>query len=270
MKQNKLIKAITVISDNVEKNKPAVLLGCTIVGVILTATSAYKFGQKMTKIKKTYNEDMNKVDPADTKAKVSVVKEVAKEVIPAAIPTAIIGGATIACAVGSHSESMKRIALLTAAYNLSETTVKDLNNKMQDMLGDKKTKSIKDAIAKDKLNADKSPIINENIIITGNGDVLCKDLHSGRYFYSNSEKIGQVINKMSSDIQTEMYISLNDFYSELGIPRIPLGDDLGWNIDDCQRGMLPITKSPLLTEDGRPCICIDYDVSPRFDYRRLH
>lgn len=270
MKENKIVKTVINITEKAEKNKPAILMGCAIVGVIATAVSAYKFGIKAKEILDIAKKDMSDVAPDDKNAKKVVVGETAKKIVPAAIPTVIMGTITIACMVGSHSESMKRIALLSAAYNLSETTVKDLNNKMQEVLGDKKTKSIKDAIAKDKLDKDKTPITSENVIITGNGDVLCKDLYTGRYFMSNNEKINQAIFKLSSDIQTDMYISLNDLYSELGIPRVPMGDDLGWNVDDCQQGMLAITKSAVLTEDGRPCLCLDYDISIRNDFRRLY
>ena len=33
-------------------------------------------------------------------------------------------------------------------------------------------------------------------------------------------------------IRDRMYISLNDFYYEIGLDNIKLGDELGWNIDD--------------------------------------
>lgn len=69
---------------------------------------------------------------------------------------------------------------------------------------------------------------------------------------------------------TDMYVSLNDFYELIGIPEIPMGNDLGWNVDDCIRGQVPITLTALLTEEQTPCLCVEYDAKLRADYRNLH
>lgn len=108
------------------------------------------------------------------------------------------------------------------------------------------------------------------IIITSGGDNLCKDLYSGRFFRSNAQKIGQAINELTYDIQSDMYVSLNDFYDKLELPRIPLGDDLGWNIDDLVNRRLPICYTAILTDDGTPCLCVEYDANLRSDFRKLH
>ena len=92
-------------------------------------------------------------------------------------------------------------------------------------------------------------------------------------FYSTAEKIKQAIVKCSSDVQQDMWVSLNEFYDEINSPQlehIPMGDDLGWNVEDTCRGQLPITLTALLTDDGKPCLCIDYDISIRDDFRNLH
>ena len=63
-----------------------------------------------------------------------------------------------------------------------------------------------------------------------------------------------------------MYVSLNDFYYEIGLPSIKLGDDIGWNIDN---GYIDLHFSSQLAEDGRPCLVIDYLYGPRYDYRNF-
>ena len=149
---------------------------------------------------------------------------------------------------------------------------------MEEMLGEKKTRAIKDSIMKDKLYAsekkqDQKLLGDGNVYVPDNGYVLCKDLYSGRMFYSTAEKIKQAIVKCSSDVQQDMWVSLNEFYDEINSPQlehIPMGDDLGWNVEDTCRGQLPITLTALLTDDGKPCLCIDYDISIRDDFRNLH
>jgi hypothetical protein len=58
-------------------------------------------------------------------------------------------------------------------------------------------------------------------------------------------------------------VSLNEFYDELGLSHIAVGDDLGWNIE---KGGIDISFSTQLAEDGMPCLVVNYDVKPRYDY----
>ena len=277
MKSNKVTELLGKAEIFTKKNSPVILTGLAIVGVISTAYAAYKAGPRADKILEAYRKDMRDCHPNDKEAKRAVVGETVKKMVPVVAPPIIMGGTTIACIVGSHSVSSRRIAALSAAYSLSETTVKNLNSKMEEMLGEKKARAIKDSIMKDKLKADsekdKKILSDGQLVIPSDGTVLCKDLYSGRLFYSNAEKIKQAIAKCSYEIISDMYISLNNFYEAIDspqLPRIPMGEDLGWNIDDTLNGKLPITLSALLTDDNKPCLCIDYDISVRDDFRNLH
>ena len=60
-----------------------------------------------------------------------------------------------------------------------------------------------------------------------------------------------------------MSASLNEFYYELGLDGIKLGDDLGWSYGT---GGVDIEFSSQLTEDNTPCLVIDYKVLPEYDY----
>mgnify|MGYP007102022932 FL=1 len=61
-----------------------------------------------------------------------------------------------------------------------------------------------------------------------------------------------------------MYIPLNDFYSELGLPNIEAGELLGWNID---RGYLDVRFDTQLADDGTPALVVNYQVIPKYGYR---
>lgn len=278
MKSNSITEWIGKAEIFTKKNSPAILTGLAIIGVISTAYSAYKAGSRAGKILEEYHKDMKDCRRDDKEAKRAVVGETAKKMIPVMAPTTIMGASTIACIVGSHSVSSRRIAALSAAYSISESTVKNLNSKMEEMLGEKKTRAVKDAIMKDKLKSDsekdRNLLSDENFVFPNDGTVLCKDLQSGRLFHSNAEKIKQAIVKCSYDIISDMYVSLNDFYAAIDspeLPGIPIGNDIGWNVDDIVNGKLPITLTALLTEDNRPCLCIDYDyINFREDFRNLH
>lgn len=276
MKSNKIMDLLGKAEIFTKKNSPVILTGLAVVGVISTAYSALKAGSRASKILEEYRKDMRDCYQDDKEAKRAVAGEMAKKMIPVVAPTVIMGGSTIACIIGSNSISSRRIAVLSAAYSLSESTVKSLNSKMDEILGEKKTQMIKESIMKDKLKesekTEQKILGDGNVVIPDNGYVLCKDLYSGRSFYSTAEKIKQAIVKCSFDVQQDMWVSLNDFYDEIGSPQlehIPMGDDLGWNVDDTIRGQLPITLTAILTNDGKPCLCVDADINIRSDYRHL-
>lgn len=71
-------------------------------------------------------------------------------------------------------------------------------------------------------------------------------------------------NELNRRMRDEMYISLNDFYYEIGLNRTSIGDELGWNIDN---GYIDLSFSSQLADDGTPCLVIEYCVEPRYDFR---
>lgn len=265
-------KGIKKLLKNVEgftkRNQAGLLTGTALVGLVATSYMAYKAGLKAHDILEKRKKEVELAED-DKAAKIAANKKATVEMAKVVAPTVILGVATAGCVVGSHASSARKIALLSAAYSMSENAVKDLNGKMTEVLGEKKTRSIKDAIVKDKLDLGEKPKEN-NIIITGGGDVLCKDIYSGRYFRSNAQTIGQVINELSGRCQSEMYVSLNDLYEELNIDPIPMGNDFGWDVDDLVSYQLPISIVAQLTKDNQPCLCLDYDARLRRDYRSYH
>lgn len=104
------------------------------------------------------------------------------------------------------------------------------------------------------------------MFITEKGNTLCYDVVSGRYFRSDIDKIKKAENELNHRMISEMYISLNEFYYEVGLPRTSIGDELGWNIDG---GLIGLEFSSQLAEDGTPCLVIDYGIAPRYEYEKL-
>lgn len=258
--KNKLVETVNNVMDFTKKNEPAILTGAGVAGVFITAWMAFKAGPKAQAIIEKYE--------SQPKAKGST-KEMVKELAPVVLPPVGMAVATSVAIIGSNKVSSKRIAVLSAAYTMSSDALKDYQNKVAEVVKPEKVQKVKEAIAQEKL--DKNPITpSTDVIVTGDGDVLCMDCYSGRYFRSNAQKIGQAINELSADLQTDMYVSLNDLYSKLNMPSVPMGDDFGWNIDDLARGQLEIGITACLTPDKQPCLVVNYDVSPREDFRSLH
>lgn len=272
-KSSKVSQLLDKVTSFGEKNGPALLTGTAIVGLVVTGVAAYKAGLKAHDILERKKEEMNHVETGDKEAIKAVKKETVKELVPVLAGPIIAGVATAGCMIGSTAAASRKIAIISAAYNFSEKGLKDLNEKMQDMLGEKKTKAIKDAIGKDRLDAIDLPKEGSPVLLMGDGDVLCCDLYTGRYFRSNAQKIGEAINRLSHDVQMEMWVCLNDLYELINSPdlsSVPMGNDFGWDVDDCVRGQVPITFTAQLTSDQKPCLCLDYDAKPRRDMRSLY
>lgn len=240
------------------KHDSDILTGGVIVGLITSIYLTYKTTPKINEVLDQHKEMLsNGVE------KKEVVKVTVKKIVKASIPVVISVGATIACAIGSNRRANNKIAVLGAAYSLANSTAKDLNHKMNDILGEKKTKEIKDAIAKEKVGTiPKEPEHtggNSTAMVMGDGLVWCKDLQTGRFFKSNQQKLGEAKNQVCALAMREGYARLNDFYEYLNnpsLPPIPLGNELGWSDNDAMCGDLDIIFSSILSDDGQPCISV--------------
>lgn len=253
------------VQKTMGKHAPQILTGVGIAGMLTTVVLAVRSTPKalnlMDEKKKELNTD--KLTPVET------VKATWKCYAPAVVT----GIASTACIIGGVSIGARRTAALATAYKISETALHEYKDKVVETIGEKKEKVISEKVAQDKI--DKDPVVKKQIIMTGGGDVLCYDPLSGRYFMSSMEKIREAKNSVNELLIAEMYASLNDFYDCIGLGHTKLGEDLGWNIDS---GTLQIDFDTALTDkeakqqginDGTPCLVLDYNIGPRYDFNRL-
>ena len=190
-------------------------------------------------------------------------KETFKTVWRCYLPTAVLTLMSTACLIGASSVHIRRNAVLATAYRLSETAMAEYKNKVIETIGEKKEKTIRDEINKDKLQ--ENPVNTKEIILTEKGNTLCYEPMSGRYFKSDIDQITKAINRINNRINSEFYVSLNDLYEELGLEGTALGCELGWNSN---MGMIEANFSSQLASDGTPCLVLDVDKPPRYDYDR--
>lgn len=243
---------IQTVKSVLVKRSPEILTGIGIAGMVATTVLAVKATPKALKL--IEEAEYEKGD--DLKA-----TEKVKACWKCYIPVAVTGVTSVACLVGASSVNARRNAALAAAYTISDSALREYREKVVETIGEKKEKVVRDAVAKEKI--EKDPVSTKEVIITEKGDTLCYDGIFGRYFKSDMETIKRAVNKINRQIVCDMYVSLNEFYDELGLSHVPIGDDLGWNIDD---GQIEIDFSSQLAEDGTPCLVINYSASPRYDY----
>ena len=242
------------IKSTLSKRSPEILTGIGIAGMVTTTILAVKATPKAVLL---LNDRKNELE-----IKKLPVMEVVKTTWKCYIPAAVTCGASIACLIGASSVNFKRNAALATAYKLSETALAEYRDAVVETIGEKKERDIRDKVAEKRVK--KNPVTKSDVIVTGNGTTLCLDSISGRYFQSSMQKIESAKNKINERMLCDNYVSLNDLYDELGMECTKIGEDLGWNIFG--DGLLDISFSSQLTDDGTPCLVMDYSVEPRHNY----
>lgn len=247
---SKLIKNTQFV---LSKHSPEILTGLGIAGMITTTVLAVKATPKALRCID---------DAAYEKEELSLTGvEKVKACWKCYIPAAITGTVSIACLIGASSVNARRNAALATAYKLSETALTEYREKVVETIGEKKERNIKDAIAKDSIK--NNPVSQQNVIITGKGDTLCYDKLFGRYFKSDIDALKKIENELNRRMFSESYISLNDFYYEVGLDGVDAGEDLGWNIDN---GYIDLNFSSQLSSDGQPCLVVSFNIPPKYEY----
>ena len=256
----------------IKKHSPEILTGVGIVGMMSTVALSVKATTKASRLieeeryrrnkellKEAEENGMEEVMQIDRLSAIDAVKVSWKCYIPAAVT----GVMSIFCIVGANSVSSRRNAALAAAYTVSESALKEYRDKVVETIGEKKEKNIREAITKDQL--EKNPVENREVVLTDKGDTLCYDILSGRYFRSDMDKLNRSVNEINRMIINDGYVSLNDFYEEIGLEPTKLGYELGWRLDT---GTIELDFDAHLATDGTPCLVVDYSSMPQYEYDR--
>ena len=235
------------------KHKPEILTGLGITGMISSTVMAVSATPKAIIIIK--NKKM------ESEANDLTTSEIIKAPWKCYIPATIVGVTSILCLISANSTNYKRNAALATAYALSERTLSEYRKKVISEIGEEKERDIKTAISKERIQ--NNPVQTQQIIITNKGNTPCYDPIIDRYFKSDIETIKKTVNELNRRMREEHTISLNDFYYELGLKSIDVGDNLGWNID---RGYIDVEFTSHLDPNGTPCLELIYKVIPIYEF----
>ena len=249
---------LTTIAKDIRKfaskRSPEILTGIGIAGMITTTILAVRATPKALEL----IEDQKEEESVDELSSFEVVKVAWKPYIPAMVTCVV----STACLIGASSVNTKRNAALATAYKLSETALTEYREKVIETIGEKKERIVRDKVAEERVK--KNPVSKNEVIITGNGKTLCFDPISGRYFMCSIETIKKAENTLNKQMLHDIsgYVSLNEFYDELGLDHTSVGNDLGWNTNQ----LIDIDFSSQLNDNGEPSVVLDYLVAPKCDY----
>ena len=236
------------------KRNSATILTCIgAAGVaataVLSATQTPKALRLIEEAKKEKGEELTKA-------------EVVKAAAPAYIPAVAVGGATIACILGSNVLNKRTQASLASAYALVSSTYAEYKDKVKELYGEETHKKVMSSIA-----AEKAKDVNITACTCcgsygldfkdANEEIrLFYDAFGDRYFESTISKVLQAEYHLNRNFMLSGCQTLNDFYDFLGLEETDLGNEVGWSavndyfwLDFCH------TKTTL--EDGLECYIIE-------------
>lgn len=240
----------------VKKRSPEIFIGLGIGGMVTSVVLAIKATPKACRL----IEEKKSAEGKSELTKKEVIKTTWKCYIPTA-STCLVSAGLIITANAIHNH---RNAALAAAYSVSETALKNYKSKVIETLGEKKEKTIRDKVHEEEVN--KNPYDGSEVPCSKGGETLCFDTFTGRYFRNDIETLRKAANDLNFKMRNAMYISLNDFYYDIGLEPIKYGNDLGWNIN--KEGYIDLDFTSMLV-NGTPCLVVDFVVGPRFEYDRF-
>lgn len=234
-----------------KRHSPEILVGLGIAG----AASSVIFAVKATpKAMILLDEKRQELGVEKLEA-----KEIIKTAAPVYIPTAVSFGVSVACIIGASSVNARRNAALTAAYTLSESTLRTYRDKVLETVGEDKEREIRQAAAIEQQQ--KTPETQTVVVNHAAGQLKCFDSLSGRYFTATKNEIDKAVNEFNRQLRDDMRISLNEWYDLIGLDQNKLGDMLGWDID---RGYIETCYASRLDEEGMPCLVVNYVEPPHY------
>lgn len=194
-------------------NAPALLTGLGVAGIFSTAVLAARGGQKA-------QQHLSEM-PAGLSP-----REKFEETWTYYVPAALTAVGSAACVIAGHTVSTRRQAALMSLYTLSETTLEEYKQQAAEVLGPKKEKEISAAAA--EAHVREYPPAQEFLLADPEKQLFLETM-TGRYFNSSVESLRQAAIDMNEEIMRSDYVLLNDWYERIGLDRVQIGDETGWN-----------------------------------------
>lgn len=244
-----------------DANSPVILTGVAIVGVAATAVLTHKAATES--IMNLSDEATKRANGPEQSGDISAPDRIAI-VWKNYVPPVAVGAGTMACMLTATRINLRRTAVFAALYAVTDERAKEYRAKAEEIMGKTKSDKVNGEIIQDHVT--KYPPQDGQVIITGKGDDLCLDRHTGRYFLSTIEDLKHAQNRLNHRINLEGSASLSEFYDYIGIDHTQFSDAVGWS----NMELMELTFGSALTDKGVPVLAIEYNVVPQEGYDRVH
>ena len=205
--------------NGIRRHENGILTLATGVSTLYAVWRAIKDGPKI----------LNKIEELNQRDDLTGVQKV-KELGSVAGPVVMATGASLAFTALHHKYTGQVTGALSNALTIAQLTTDERRAHENAEFGEGASDKIDESVAMSHANA--MPVSNDRLIInTGHGTDLFFDDWSGRWFYSDINEIKARINELNYQLMHELYISVNEYYDSLDLPRAGCGEEFGWNVD---------------------------------------
>lgn len=269
-----------VFSKGVVDNLPTILSVVAVGGLVgSVATAIIDTPKAVEKIEEAKMEKAEKIErEAETDEEIDIYRDetghlsLAKiklspwEYVTVLAPIYWKTGACVlltgTCILMSNHVSNKRIAMLLAALKLKDKDLKEYENKIKEMFGEKKAEEVKQGLVNDKV----MNLTNDEVIqCTRRGTYLCYDKYSQTWFRSTIDAVKSAVLNINDLLQAKTEVSVTDWCCELDIELFDtwLTDRIYWKYHPNKNDRLEL--SPRYASHpvtGEPCIFIELNRDP--------
>lgn len=202
---------------------PTILTVCAAAGVVVSNILTAKTALKVDDILR--NEEFDRKTefqpPLTTKEKIKIAA-------PHYIPSIIVGGATIACMLGSNAMNRKQIAAFAGALALSDNIRERYRNAVIEEYGEEKDTEIMESIQQRTITEEDGKYESTD------GMIFFVDGITDEGFYTTKDVVNQAIFKLNRKLHLGNYVTLNSFRRDLGLKPTNFGSVVGWSLlDSC-------------------------------------
>jgi hypothetical protein len=237
-------------SKNFIKRNGSTILTCVgSIGVVATTVMAVKATPKAVRLLE--EAEAQKEETLTTFEKVKVAA-------PVYIPTILLGVSTIACVFGANALNKRQQASLLSAYALLNNSYKEYKKKVTELYGEDADANVRTELAKDAYA--------ESDIEYEDNKLLFYDEYRQEYFNATMEDVLTAEYVLNRDLSCHEYVTLNEFYDLLKLPRTDFGEILGWasfTVYEHQwYSWIEFNHRKVELEDGMECYILEIITEP--------
>lgn len=223
-----------------------------VTAIVLAAKAAPVAQKDICKAEEEKGEPLTKME---------AIKVAGKHYIPA-IVAATCG---TACVISSTVLENRKVAAVATICQLTEDNLHDLKTHVVESIGEKKAANIVEETAAKKISDKPAP--DEESIPMKYGESLFYDPWHGKYFGCTRDRVEKAVNAVNLRLTGCDFVSLNEFYDELGIPNTNFGNYSGWTSRLGENLRMTYGYGPV--PDGRSCAVLDYTVYLEDSIRKM-
>ena len=229
---------------------------------ILSAMATPKALQAIKEAEEQHYEDyIRDVDPDDGIEYIPLTTfQKVKVGIKHYITTIGVGLIGIVSSIGARAKDAKAINNITTAYNILSTSAQLFEQKVAENVTPDKLNKIRAAVAEEEIKGIEPP---RQLYLESGDDKIAwfKDQFSKRFFRATTVKLETARNEINNTMLNEGFVSLNEWYIQLGLDPIDFGWDIGWHAT-IPGELMGFHVEYAAMDDGTPCGLVQFNVEP--------